>query len=73
MLTDESATVTDRYTYAAFGELLEHTGPDPQADLVWQAGNRFNIGLDKSNNIYLVSVNKGGVVIDTGIKWFAGI
>jgi RHS repeat-associated protein len=29
-LTDESGNVTDSYTYTAFGELLEHTGSDPQ-------------------------------------------
>jgi RHS repeat-associated protein len=29
-LTDESGAVTDRYTYTAFGELLDHTGSDPQ-------------------------------------------
>ncbi|HLO29547.1 MAG TPA: RHS repeat-associated core domain-containing protein [Anaerolineales bacterium] len=29
-LTDESGTVTDTYTYTAFGELLNHTGTDPQ-------------------------------------------
>jgi RHS repeat-associated protein len=29
-LTDESGNVTDSYTYSAFGELLEHTGSDPQ-------------------------------------------
>jgi RHS repeat-associated protein len=28
-LTDESGAVTDAYTYSAFGELLEHTGSDP--------------------------------------------
>ncbi len=30
MLTDESGVVTDRYRFSAFGELLEHTGDDPQ-------------------------------------------
>lgn len=29
-LTDESAAVTDTYAYTAFGELLSHTGTDPQ-------------------------------------------
>ena len=29
-LTDESGNITDGYTYSAFGELLAHTGPDPQ-------------------------------------------
>lgn len=29
-LTDESGTVTDTYTYSAFGELLSHVGTDPQ-------------------------------------------
>lgn len=29
-LTDEAGNVTDSYTYSAFGELLEHTGTDPQ-------------------------------------------
>jgi RHS repeat-associated protein len=29
-LTDETGAVTDSYTYTAFGELLEHTGTDPQ-------------------------------------------
>jgi RHS repeat-associated protein len=29
-LTDESAAITDGYTYTAFGELLAHTGTDPQ-------------------------------------------
>jgi RHS repeat-associated protein len=29
-LTDEAAAVTDTYTYSAFGELLVHTGTDPQ-------------------------------------------
>ena len=29
-LTDEAGTVTDTYTYSAFGELLEHVGSDPQ-------------------------------------------
>jgi RHS repeat-associated protein len=29
-LTDESANITDGYTYSAFGELLAHTGSDPQ-------------------------------------------
>jgi RHS repeat-associated protein len=29
-LTDESGTITDSYTYSAFGELLNHAGSDPQ-------------------------------------------
>ncbi|MCP3960937.1 MAG: hypothetical protein GY719_24080 [bacterium] len=29
MLTDPSAAVTDRYAYTAFGEMLEHSGSDP--------------------------------------------
>lgn len=29
-LSDEAGTVTDRYTTTAFGELLAHTGSDPQ-------------------------------------------
>ena len=29
-LTDESGAVTDTYTYTAFGELIAHTGLDPQ-------------------------------------------
>jgi hypothetical protein len=29
-LTDEQANITDGYTYSAFGELLAHTGQDPQ-------------------------------------------
>ena len=29
-LTDEAGTITDGYTYSAFGELLDHTGTDPQ-------------------------------------------
>jgi RHS repeat-associated protein len=29
-LTDESGAITDGYTYSAFGELLGHTGTDPQ-------------------------------------------
>jgi RHS repeat-associated protein len=29
-LTDDNANVTDTYTYDAFGELLNHTGNDPQ-------------------------------------------
>jgi RHS repeat-associated protein len=29
-LTDETGAVTDTYTYSAFGELLSHTGTDPQ-------------------------------------------
>ena len=29
-LTDEFGTVTDSYEYSAFGELLSHTGTDPQ-------------------------------------------
>jgi RHS repeat-associated protein len=29
-LTDEGANITDGYTYTAFGELLAHTGTDPQ-------------------------------------------
>jgi RHS repeat-associated protein len=29
-LTDESGAITDRYSYTAFGELLGHTGTDPQ-------------------------------------------
>ena len=29
-LTDESGTITDGYTYSAFGELLAHSGSDPQ-------------------------------------------
>jgi RHS repeat-associated protein len=29
-LTDETGAVTDTYTYSAFGELLGHTGTDPQ-------------------------------------------
>ncbi len=28
-LTDEAGTVTDRYTYSAFGEIVEHVGSDP--------------------------------------------
>ena len=30
LLADDTATVTDRYTYTAFGELIDHTGPSPQ-------------------------------------------
>jgi RHS repeat-associated protein len=30
MLTDESGSVTDTYTYTAFGELISHDGSDPQ-------------------------------------------
>ncbi len=30
LLTDEAATVTDRYSYSGFGELLQHQGSDPQ-------------------------------------------
>jgi RHS repeat-associated protein len=29
-LTDEAGNITDGYTYAAFGELVAHTGTDPQ-------------------------------------------
>jgi RHS repeat-associated protein len=29
-LTDEAGSITDGYTYSAFGELLAHTGNDPQ-------------------------------------------
>ena len=29
-LTDETGNITDGYTYSAFGELLAHTGSDPQ-------------------------------------------
>src|SRR4029453_1443870 len=29
-LTNESGTLTDGYTYSAFGELLAHNGTDPQ-------------------------------------------
>jgi RHS repeat-associated protein len=29
-LTDEAGNITDGYTYSAFGELLAHTGSDPQ-------------------------------------------
>jgi RHS repeat-associated protein len=29
-LTDENGIITDGYTYSAFGELLAHTGTDPQ-------------------------------------------
>jgi RHS repeat-associated protein len=29
-LTDEAGDITDGYTYTAFGELLSHTGSDPQ-------------------------------------------
>jgi RHS repeat-associated protein len=29
-LTDEAGQVTDTYSYSAFGELLQHTGADPQ-------------------------------------------
>jgi RHS repeat-associated protein len=29
-LTNEAGTITDGYTYSAFGELLAHTGSDPQ-------------------------------------------
>ncbi len=29
-LTDEAGNITDGYTYSAFGELLAHTGADPQ-------------------------------------------
>lgn len=32
-LTDEVGNVTDRYEFTAFGELLEHTGEDPNAYL----------------------------------------
>jgi fibro-slime domain-containing protein/RHS repeat-associated protein len=32
-LTDELGNVTDTYTFSAFGELLEHAGPDPNAYL----------------------------------------
>ncbi len=32
-LTDETGTVTDTYTFSAFGELLAHTGTDPNAYL----------------------------------------
>ncbi|MCP3935139.1 MAG: hypothetical protein GY708_07175, partial [Actinomycetia bacterium] len=30
-LSDETGSVSDRYSYTAFGELLEHTGADPQS------------------------------------------
>jgi RHS repeat-associated protein len=33
VLTDETGTVTDTYTFSAFGELLAHTGTDPNAYL----------------------------------------
>jgi RHS repeat-associated protein len=29
-LTDEAGTITDGYTYSTFGELISHTGSDPQ-------------------------------------------
>lgn len=32
-LTDETGTVTDRYSFKAFGELLDHDGADPNAYL----------------------------------------
>jgi RHS repeat-associated protein len=32
-LTDENGVVTDRWSYTAFGEILEHTGTDEQAYL----------------------------------------
>lgn len=32
-LTDEAGNVTDRYSFSAFGELLAHTGSDPNAYL----------------------------------------
>ncbi len=29
-LIDEAANITDGYSYSAFGELIAHTGADPQ-------------------------------------------
>ncbi len=46
VLTDESGSVTDTYTYSAFGELLDHTGSDPNAYLY--AGEP----LDSSSGFY---------------------
>ncbi len=45
VLSDESGAVTERYTYSAFGELLEHSGADLQPYRF--AGEPFdsNIGL----------------------------
>jgi RHS repeat-associated protein len=32
-LTDEAGAITDEYTFSAFGELIAHAGPDPNAYL----------------------------------------
>jgi len=45
-LTDEGGAVTDRYSFTAFGELLEHTGEDAQAYLF--AGEQ----LDPNSGFY---------------------
>ena len=46
LLTDGTATVTDTYTYDAFGELVEHTGDDPNIHLF--AGEP----LDRASGFY---------------------
>jgi RHS repeat-associated protein len=46
LLTDEAGAVTDRYAYSAFGELLSHTGSDPNTYLF--AGEQ----LDRESGLY---------------------
>ena len=45
-LTDETGTVTDRYTFEAFGELIDHQGQDPNPYLF--AGE----ALERSTGLY---------------------
>ncbi len=44
-LTDETGMVTDRYTFSAFGELLEHDGVDENAYLFAGQAFDFNSGF----------------------------
>jgi RHS repeat-associated protein len=44
-LTDESGAITDGYTHSAFGELLSHTGSDPQPYAFTAEPFDANVGL----------------------------
>ncbi len=45
VLTDEAGSVTDAYTYAAFGERLSHNGTDPQPFQFAGEPNDPNVGF----------------------------
>jgi RHS repeat-associated protein len=60
-LTDETGTVTDRWSYTAFGELVSHQGSDPQAYLFAGAA------LDPNSGFYYLRARW----MDPGVGRFA--